>query len=645
MTKLQSILTGALLFLALYLGAQPELSSKNKRAVRLFKEGLEKYQFKNNAEAYELLKSAITEDALFFEAQLTFADVCLDLTYYDEAIQAYAAADAIKRDKFPPMYLRWAQAEIAQMKFDDATVHLEQFLSLPKPSNENRKKATRLLKSARFSSFALQHPVPFDPQNLGASINSPYSDYHPSITVDGSELIFTRLRPSDEQTNNGGSKFEEDFYVSKMSSEGWIQAKSIGSPLNSHGNEGAHCLSPDGRMIFFTACERPDGFGSCDIYASQRNGSNWNKPINLGDEINSSTWDAQPTISPDGRELIFVSRRTGTKGMGDLWSSKLQNDGTWSVATNLGDSINTDQDESGPFLHPDGQTLYFSSAGLPGLGSRDFFICKRQTDGSWGIPVNLGYPVNTPSDESHMIVSADGKHGFFSSDRPGGIGQKDIYSFILPEQAQAKATTYMRGKVRHKLSGAPVSARFEVIDIASGHLIASSISDPVTGAFLVSLPTGASYAVNARATGFLFYSENFILDNQPNANEVYEAVIDMQPIAAGERIVLKNIFFESGSATLDGKSETELNTLFEFLTNNATLKIEIGGHTDNVGDDEANLKLSEDRAIAVKIYLVGKGISASRINAKGYGETVPVAPNTDEAGRKKNRRTEFTVVK
>ncbi|MFN5319156.1 MAG: OmpA family protein [Bacteroidia bacterium] len=645
MARLQSIVTSIFLFLSLSLGAQPELSSKNKRAVRLFKDGLEKYQFKNNTEAYDLLKSAIREDASFYEAQLTFADVCLDLTYYDEAIKAYSAADLIKKDKYPPMYLRWAQAEIAQMKFDAAAAHLEYFLALPKPSNENRKKATRLLKSARFSATAMLHPVPFDPTNLGAGINGPYSDYHPSITVDGSELIFTRLRPSDEQTNNGGSKFEEDFYVSKMSPEGWTPAKSIGSPLNSHGNEGAHCLSPDGRMIFFTACERPDGFGSCDIYVSQRNGSNWVKPINLGELVNSATWDAQPTISPDGRELIFVSRRTGTKGMGDLWSSKLQNDGTWGLAVNLGDSINTDQDESGPFLHPDGQTLYFSSAGLPGLGSRDFFMCKRQSDGNWGAPVNLGYPVNTPSDESHMIVSADGKRGFFSSDRPGGLGQKDIYSFVLPEQAQARATTYMRGKVRHKTSGAPVSARFEVIDIASGRLMASSISDPVTGAFLISLPAGASYAVNARASGFLFFSENFTLDAQLNADEVFEAVIDMVPIATGERIVLKNIFFESGSATLDSKSETELNTLFEFLSNNATLKIEIGGHTDNVGVDEANLKLSEDRALAVKNFLVEKGIQSTRINAKGYGETVPVAPNTDEAGRKQNRRTEFVVIK
>jgi outer membrane protein OmpA-like peptidoglycan-associated protein len=645
MARLQSIISAAFLFLALGLGAQPELSSKNKRAVRLFKDGLEKYQFKNNVEAYDLLKLAIKEDASFYEAQLTLADVCLDLMYYEEASQAYSAADLIKRDKFPPMYLRWAQAEMAQMKFENAAVQLEHFLSLPKPSNENRKKAIRLLKSARFSAFAILHPVPFDPQNLGESINSAYSDYHPSITVDGSELIFTRLRPADDQTINGGSKFEEDFYVSKMGVEGWTQAKSISSPLNSHGNEGAHCLSPDGRLIFFTACERPDGFGSCDIYASERNGSNWMKPINLGEGVNSATWDAQPTIAADGRELIFVSRRTGTKGMGDLWSSKLQTNGTWGPATNLGDSINTDQDESGPFLHPDGQTLYFSSAGLPGLGSRDFFMSKRQPDGSWGRPLNLGYPVNTPSDESHMIVSADGKHGFFSSDRPGGMGQKDIYSFVVPEQAQASATTYMRGKVRHKISGTPVSARFEVIDIASGRLMASSISDPITGAFLISLPAGASYAVNARASGFLFFSENFTLEKQLHSDEVYEANIDMVPIAAGERIVLKNIFFESGSATLDSKSETELNTLFEFLSNNASLKIEIGGHTDNVGVDEANLKLSEDRALAVKSFLVDKGIQSTRINAKGYGETVPVASNTDEAGRKKNRRTEFTVIK
>ena len=623
---------------------QTEYSTTNKKAIRLFEEGLENYQFKKNDVAFTYLQKAIAEAPEFYEAQLTFADLCLDMNNFQEARKAYAAAARIKPDRFPPLYLRWAQADIAQLAFSDAAKHLDQFLAYPKISEENRKKANRLLRNARFAEIAILNPVEFSPENLGPEVNSIHNEYHPSITVDEQTLIYTRMRPSDGLTDNGGSKVEEDFFISTKEDGKWRNAIPAAAPLNSHGNEGAHSLSPDGRTIFFTACERPGGIGSCDLYVSERRGNAWSVPVNLGDAVNSATWDAQPTVSADGQTLVFVSRRSGGKGMSDLWCAERQANGIWGQAVNLGDSLNTDQDESGPFLHPDGQSLYFSSAGHPGMGGRDFFVSRKGADGKWGAPVNLGFPINTVSDESHMIISADGAFGYFSSDRPGGIGQKDIYRFALNESVRPAAVTFMKGIVQNGRKGAKLEARFEVIDVNSGKIMAIRTSDLHTGSFLVSLPAGSSYAVNVSAPGFLFFSENYTLSKSLKASDVFQANIDLTPIAAGEKIVLKNIFFASGSAKLEETSRTELKKLKDFLNANPTLRIEIGGHTDDVGADDSNLKLSQERANAVKVNLIEQGIAESRVTAKGYGETKPVASNSSEDGRKQNRRTEFLIL-
>ena len=620
------------------------LSSTNNKAIKFFNEGRAKYEYKKNEEAYTLLNKAVSEDNNFFEAQVLLADVCNDLNKSAEASDHYKKALSLQPDRFPPLYYNLAGVEMEMDHYAEAQVQILKFLGYSKINPELRVKAERRLASAKFAEYAILHPVPFSPVNLGENINTPFNDYHPSLTVDENLLIFTRMRPADELTDNGGSPVEEDFFYTKRIDGKWLPAISLGPPINTHRNEGAHSISPDGRYFFFTGCERPEGLGSCDIYLSERNGDKWTSPQNLGDIVNSGLWDAQPTLSADGKTLVFTSRRAGGKGQADLWSSTKRTNGTWTLPENLGDSLNTELEEFGPFLHPDGKTMYFSSNGHPGMGGKDIFYSKKHVNGQWGKPVNLGYPINTKKEELHLIVSADGKTGYFSSDREGGLGLRDIYSFELYNEAQPQPVTFMRGKVTDKKTGKPLKAAFEVIDLSNEVVRAASFSDNLTGEFLVSLPAGSSYALNVSKQGYLFYSGNYTLGNSLTARDEYQVDIQLSPIEVGGTIILNNIFFESGSSSILNQSKPELNKVMELLNSNPKMRIEVGGHTDNIGNDLSNVTLSEQRAKSVMNYLIEKGIAATRIEAKGFGKSKPVADNSTEAGRSKNRRTEFKVL-
>jgi outer membrane protein OmpA-like peptidoglycan-associated protein len=625
--------------------AQPQkYSSTNRKAINWFEEAKSNYEYKKDEDAYKILKKVVEEDPQFFEAWMLLADVSEILKKPEESIDAFKKAIVIQPQRFPPIYYNLAGVQMQVDQYEDAILNLEKFLLFPKISPEMRKKGERRLGNAKFAMVAIKTPVPFNPINMGEMINSVHSEYHPSLTVDEQTLIFTRMRPADAETENG-SKVEEDFYFSIKDKNDWKPAISLGPPINTHSNEGAHSISPDGRYFFYTGCERKEGYGSCDLYVSEKQGNKWAAPVNFGPIVNSEKWDAQPTISADGQTLIFVSGRPSGKGLADLWVSQKAANGQWQTPQNIGDSLNTDLDEYGPFLHPDGKTLYFTSSGHPGMGGKDIFYSKKKADGKWSKPVNIGYPINTKADEVHMVVSADGKKGYFSSDREGGFGKRDLYYFDLYEGAQPQPVTFLRGKVRDKKTAAFMQAAFEIIDLSTGETRALSRSDKQSGEFLVSLPAGSNYALNVSAPGYLFYSENYKLGKSLKPTDVFEVDIQLNPIETGQSIVLKNIFFETGSFGLKNESQVELNKLVEFLSKNPTLVIEIGGHTDNVGNDQANMLLSENRAKSVVDFLVAKGLVTNRLQAKGYGETIPKGDNTTEKGREENRRTEFRIVK
>ena len=415
-------------------------------------------------------------------------------------------------------------------------------------------------------------------------------------------------------------------------------------PVNSNDNEGAQCLSQDGRLMFFTACGRPDGAGRCDLYMCSRKGDQWSKPRNMGAPVNTAAWESQPSFSIDGRTLFFVSNRKGGYGGMDLWKTVFVDGKGWSVPENLGPAINTSGDEMSPFIHFDGRTLYFSSNGHTGMGGMDLFRSTLNDDGSWSEPVNLGFPINTAGDESNLLVARDGRSALFSSDRSGGYGRQDLYTFQLPDAVQATSVDYVRGTVTDGQSHRPLRAGIQVIDLATGRQVASTNSDAIDGSYLVSLPEGGTYAFHVSANDYLFFSDNYNLHDQSPTDGFFINDIALSPIAVGQRVTLRNVFFATGQHTLLDESKAELDAVAVLLQQNPTLRVELGGHTDNVGKESDNQLLSEQRARAVRDYLVAQGIDAQRLTHKGYGESQPVADNDTAEGRSLNRRTEFKII-
>jgi len=620
-----------------------QISGTNKKATKLFHSALEAYQLRNYESAILDLTKAIALDSSFTEVYILLGDIHSETGHYPEAIAAYSRALELKPEELRNLYLITANLELMTGDYQDAKNHYLKFLAFSKIPSDKRFKAEQGINSCEFALEWVSHPVPFDPVNLGDSINTRFDEYINGITSDGELLFFTRKRAKDSLTLNHSNPYEEDFFVAIRNDNGWNMAREMGPPVNTHGNEGALCISPDGQRIFFAACHREDGLGSCDLYQSHRDGGHWSEPENLGPVVNSGAWDSQPSFSSDGKTLYFASKRPGGKGSSDIWMTSLQPDGSWSIPENLGDSVNTKFEEMAPFIHPDNQTLYFASRGHPGLGGLDLYQTKKDSSGRWKTPVNLGYPLNTCADEITLLVNTKGDLAYISSDKLGGKGRQDIYSFVLYPAVRPIPCTYFKGKVFDAQTRRKLEARFILTDLNKQQVVAESFSDPSTGEFLLVLPTDRNYALNVSCKGYLFYSEHFALSGIHSIDRPFLKDIPLKPIRIGESVILKNIFFDTDRYELKPTSISELTKLLELLQKNPNLKVEISGHTDNQGSAEYNIVLSQNRARAVFDYLTSNGISPSRLTFSGYGLSRHIDSNDTPEGRANNRRTEFRV--
>lgn len=621
-----------------------KLNTKSKKAIKFYENATRFYDNYNNQGCVDEVKKAIAEDPKFIEAYFLLASTYSDMKQSNNAIEAYEKAISIDGEFYPGAYYLVASLQLSIGKYEDAGNNFRKFLKFKGESPIKQKGAQKGLEVVNFALEQINNPVPFNLINMGANINSENDEYLPAITADEQTLIITVRRPKDAETIGKATKLEEDFYISTKVNDQWSKAEPMGPPLNTHGNEGAQCISPDGQYIYFTACNRDDGKGSCDIYFSKKNGNTWTTPANLGAPVNTAAWETQPSISSDGRTLYFASNREGGKGGIDIWKTYLNDNGEYETPINLGDSINTRYDEMSPFIHPDNQTLYFSSNGMLGMGGKDIYYSRKNTDGEWTKPVNIGYPINTYADEINLLVNAKGNLAYFSSDKPGGFGKYDLYSFELYQAARPKMVSYIKGKVFDAETLRKLDAKFELLSLKTGEVVVQSTANPTTGEFLVCLPVGNDYALNVSKDGYLFFSANFSLGGVHSEIKPYTIDVPLKPIKVGETVVLKNIFFETDKFELKNESKVELNKLINLLKQNPILKIEISGHTDNVGNDKYNFNLSENRAKTVYEYLITNGIAKTRLSYKGYGLNKPIDTNDTETGKANNRRTEFKVI-
>ncbi len=625
-------------------GQGEHLSTTNKKAEKWFYMAVDSYQGKYFDKAIVEVKKALEQDPAFTEAYILQGDIYAGDQQYEKAVDSYQSAIKTNKPFSPNLYYILANMQLNMGRYSDSRSNFLRFLEFEGLPDAMRQQSEKRIKSCEFAMQCVANPVPFSPVNLGDSINTRYDEYINAITPDEERLYFTRKNPRNAQTIDQSQDYEEDFYIAHKADSAWTEAVNLGPPINSHGNEGALNISPDGKYLFFAACNREDGFGSCDIYWAKRIGNGWSEPVNLGPVVNSPQWDSQPSFSSDGKTLYFASKRPGGKGSSDIWKTELQPGDQWSNPVNLGDSINTKAEEMAPFIHPDDQTLYFSSKGHPGLGGYDLFYSRKDMKGEWHRPVNLGYPINTNADEITLVVNAKGNLAYISSDVQGGKGRQDIYQFPLYKEARPMLTTYFKGIVYDVETREKLEARFELIDLATSKTCAEASSDKVTGGFLLVLPTEKNYALNVSRDGYLFYSDNFFLTGTNSQGKPFLKNIPLKPIKIGEAVILKNIFFDTDKYILKDESLAELQKLLGFLRKNPKLKIVINGHTDNVGSAEHNLELSGNRAKAVYEFLVQHDVAVSRLSYAGFGFSQPIDVNTTEQGRANNRRTEFKVV-
>lgn len=604
-----------------------QVLSENKRAQKYYQTAGRLIGDKRYSEALGQLQLAIQEDPAFAAAYQRKGDINRKLKDYKQASDDYRKVLALNPALSKLTLFGYAESLFFQGFYGQATNYFENYLSSGNLRSESRALVQKYLDDCKFSVEALKKVCKIDRRALSNSVNTRQDEYLPSVTADKQTLLFTRRQGENE-----------DLYISYLKNGIWESAVELPGKVNTAAyNEGSECISADGHYLFFTGCDIPGGLGRCDIYISHREEGGWSSPYNPGAPLNSAAWDAQPSISSDGRTLYFVSNRPGGYGGYDVWYSQLGADGRWQVPQNAGPRINSAYDEHSPFLHHDGQTLYFSSNGWPGFGNRDIFLSRRDSAGNWGLPLNLGWPINSPDEESSLIVTADAATAYYAA-RDSLTKDMNLYSFTLPLKFRPGAVRYFKGIVLDAESGQQIASRVEVRYVGNKRVLYSN--ELADGSFLFTVPDTALFDLNVSARGYDFVSRRLKSDNREKDSVI---TVMLQKLRPGKKFSVEFIFFESNSSVLSPASDIALQQLTKMLLENPGLKLEINGHTDDQGGDDFNKKLSLARARAVYQYLLKHGIGSTRLAYKGLGYSEPRASNKTPEGRAKNRRTEFVV--
>ncbi len=622
--------------------AQSNLSTTNKKAIKLYEDALNHAKRFRFGEAIDNLELAIRKDPSFIEAYMSLGSIQKKQGNYSAAVRSFE--DAMVTEPGYPGLKRYyyligsTYFEMEEYKKSEGYLkaYLEAGLDLKQAVIDE---VEQMIKNATFARYAIEDPVDFHPEPLSSVVNRFPIQYFPVLTVDENQIIFTARAG----TSPG---FDENIFVSRRDTAGEWQAPKLISPqISREGiNEGACTISADGKVLVYTICKDRRGLGSCDLYISRKTGDKWSYPINMQAPVNSKSWESQPALSADGRTLYFVSDRSGGIGKLDIWVTKQGDDGKWSEPQNLGPTINTKLDDITPSIHPNNLTLYFSSEGHPGFGGFDLFITEKIA-GGWEDPRNMGYPLNNTDDQVSLFVTADGKTGYFSHEEEKNFQYSSLlYRFDIPVEDRVKiASIYLVGKVTDEETHEPLGANIKLYNLDNSEESYNIVSDSINGEYYMVLNEGGNYGLYASRKGYIYKEITFDLNDPEHVLSKDTVNIALERIKTGKKGILENIFFDFDKYEIKNESKPELNTFISFLLENRNVRVEIQGHTDNQGSESYNQNLSAKRAESVFNYLVSKGIDKGRLLYKGLGSKQPIEDNSTELGRSKNRRIEFII--
>ena len=624
------------LVLSSWISWSQTLTSNNKKAVKLYEEARSLIGARDFDKAFERLQLAIDKDPDFAEAYLKLASIYQ--IKFNDSLQFWCYRQVIDRypdiPKFASSWYLLGSNAFKNGNYEETLKYLGKYMELTSEKGRYASSAKMLIDNSHFAINYKTNDFQFNPRPLPKVVNQFKQQYFPVLTVDQNTLLFIK-RQGDE----------EILQTDKDKNGNWQEPHSISDNINSEYNEGTCSISADGRMLVFTSCMGRQGYGSCDLYVSYKTGNEWSVPENMGEVINSPSWDSQPSLSADGRTLYFVSNRRGGFGSRDIYVSQQNEAGEWQSPQNVGSSINTSFDDISPFIHPNGQRLYFATNGRLGFGGFDIYFSDKKSASEWLAPTNFGYPINTHDDEVSMFISSDGAKGYYShEERTKESVLSTLYEIDIPPKLQVEhKSSYVFGKVMDGETNTPLKATVSLINLDSNNSVEKVRSDSVTGDYLIVITQGAQYGLFAESEGYLYKSENFNLTEK--LLMPVKINLKLEKIKPGARVVLKNIFFDFDSYNLTSTSKAELNRVLHLLNTNKTLRVEISGYTDNVGTEKYNLELSEKRAEAVYNYLVKNGADKTKLGFRGYGASNFLNSNNTEEERAKNRRIEFKVLK
>lgn len=613
----------------------------NKKAYKLYESAMKE---KSSSEKRKLLNEAIGVEPNCYEALFELGAAYFKQGKYNLAKDRMEQVAAICPNYSAYTFYILGMITFDEGKYQESVKYLEKFMTFEDIEGVpyDTVKKTILPKAKDYESI-FSKPIPFNPSPV-KGICTEKDEYTGTLSPDNRSFYFIRKEmtsgESMDKSYGSGVDYIELFTVSKNDGGNYDRGTVLSKPFNQGSNQGAATITADNKHMYFVICANNQA-ELCDIWCSDFVNGQWTPIKSIGTPVNANnSWDSQPTVSYDGKTIIFASTRAGGYGGSDLYITTKLDNGKWSVPENLGPVVNTDKHEMTPFLHSDSQTLYFSSQGHVGLGGYDIFYTRKDSTGKWKEPKNIGYPLNSVNDDYSFFVSLDGTKGFFSTDKLKGNGGWDIYTFDLYPEARPQEILFVEGNITS-------NTKEKVTEIELKNTRTKEVThidvDTNDGKYVAIITAKDDYVMTIKAKGVAFTS-SLISNEEIKPGRPTEVNLVASDINVGEAYRLNDINFASNSAELSEKAKFIIQEFSEFLVKNPNLKIAIHGHTDDVGNDQANLILSDNRAKSVYNFLIQLGIKADRLSYKGFGETKPVASNKFETGRQKNRRTEFVIV-